>query len=91
MLAFLLARFSIAPAQVIDAALIYVWTPPGESSARISNAPPSWYRFYEMSDGPRVRVYRGKTLIDDTALTVAQRQALIPRPAPKPAPKTGLF
>ena len=87
MLACLLAHFSAAPAQPADGGLIYVWTPPGEGSARISNAPPSWYRFYEVSDGPRVRVYRGRSLVDDTALTVAQRQALIPRPAPKPTVK----
>jgi hypothetical protein len=37
-----------------------------------------------------VRVYRGRSLVDDTALPVAQRQALIPRQAPKPVAK-GLF
>ncbi len=90
MLACLLAHFSATSAQPTDGGLIYVWTPPGEGSARISNAPPSWYRFYEVSDGPRVRVYRGKALIDDTALPVPQRQALMPRSAARPATK-GVF
>ena len=85
----LLAHFGVAWAQPIDPTLLYVWRAPGQTSAQISNSPPHWYRLYEPSAGPRVRVYRGKALVDDTGLAIAERQALIPKP--KPAPKPGLF
>ena len=77
--------------QPIEPTVLYVWQFPGQASAQISNSPPPWYRFYEPSQGPRVRVYRGRALIDDTGLPVPQRQALAPRSAPKPAAKPNLF
>ncbi len=75
----------------MEPTLLYVWQFPGQRSAQVSNAPPPWYRYYEPSPGPRVRVYRGAALIDDTGLSIPQRQALAPKPRRKAAFKPDSF
>ncbi len=81
----MLTGFATAFAQPMEG-LLYVWIPAGEHSAKLSTTPPPWYRIYEPSRGPRVRVYRGRSLIDDTGLSIAERYALVPRPKLPPKP-----
>jgi hypothetical protein len=70
------------------ATLLYTWTDPSSGSTRYSSMPPTWYRplvsgstAAAPSPGPAVRVYYYQRLIDDTALSLAEREALNPRPA----------
>ncbi|MDX1431723.1 MAG: hypothetical protein R3286_04670 [Gammaproteobacteria bacterium] len=47
-------------------ARMYEWRNPRTGSVQYAGVPPAWYRSPE--GGPRVRVYDGGTLIDDTAI-----------------------
>jgi hypothetical protein len=66
---------------------LYVWSDPGSATKRYSNLPPEWYRTPAQSaegaqvKGPRIRVYSGAALVDDTFLTPDERKALVPQPA----------
>lgn len=57
-------------------ARMYQWVNPNSGTVQLSGAPPSWYRNDE--GGPRVLVFDGGHLIDDTAIEVSddERQAL---------------
>jgi hypothetical protein len=51
------------------AARMYQWQDPHSKSVQFSGVPPSWYR--GPGDGPRVRVYEGGKLVDDTYILLA--------------------
>ena len=50
-------------------ARMYQWQDPVTKSVQFSGVPPAWYRSPE--GGPRVRVYDGGTLIDDTYIRLS--------------------
>ena len=50
-------------------ARMYQWQDPHSKSMQFSGVPPAWYR--DAQDGPRVRVYEGGQLIDDTAIPLS--------------------
>lgn len=81
-LALLLGSFGGALAQPMPPTL-FVWIPLGHHSRNISTSAPPWYRAYERSEGPRVRVYRASRLVDDTGLSVPERVALLQKPMPQ--------
>ena len=94
---FLLAGLVIVPVPV--AARMYEWVDPGTGTTHWSGRPPAWYRGSQR--GPRVLVFDGGRLIDDTAWRVpdAERdvlrtQAFAPEPeSPTPtadAPAEGV-
>jgi hypothetical protein len=45
-------------------ARMYQWQDPNSKSVQFSGVPPAWYR--SPGNGPRVRVYEGGQLVDDT-------------------------
>ncbi len=47
-------------------ARMYQWLDPHSKSMQFSGVPPAWYR--GLQGGPRVRVYEGGKLIDDTTI-----------------------
>ena len=49
-------------------ARMYQWQDPYSKSMQLSGVPPAWYRSPE--GGPRVRVYEGGKLVDDTAIVL---------------------
>ena len=65
--------------------LLYSWTDPKTGSNRYSNFPPAWYRRDAPADGPAVRVYYYQRLVDDTALPLTDREALVPKAPQKSA------
>lgn len=50
-------------------ARMYQWQDPHSKSMQLSGVPPAWYR--GLQGGPRVRVYEGGTLIDDTSILLS--------------------
>ncbi len=58
-------------------AQVYQWKDPQTGSTRFSNTAPSWFRnsLAERST-PRVRVYYYDSLVDDSGLSLEERQAL---------------
>ena len=50
-------------------ARMYQWQDPRSKSMQFSGVPPAWYR--GLQSGPRVRVYDGGTLIDDTTIPLS--------------------
>jgi len=50
-------------------ARMYQWQDPHSKSMQFSGVPPAWYR--DAQSGPRVRVYEGGQLIDDTAIPLS--------------------
>ena len=50
-------------------ARMYQWQDPNSKSIQLSGLPPAWYRSPE--GGPRVRVYEGGKLIDDTTIRLS--------------------
>lgn len=62
-------------ASVADARM-YQWVDPATGSVQMSGTPPTWYR--SARGGPRVQVFDGGNVVDDTsiALTDDQNQAL---------------
>lgn len=50
-------------------ARMYQWQDPVTKSVQFSGIPPAWYRSPE--GGPRVRVYDGGTLVDDTYIRLS--------------------
>lgn len=50
-------------------ARMYEWQDPISGSVQFSGEPPSWYRSPE--GGPRVRVYDGGKLVDDTSIALS--------------------
>ncbi len=93
----MLAGLVIVPVPV--SARMYQWVDPGTGTTQWSGRPPAWYRGSQR--GPRVLVFDGGRLIDDTARRVpdAERdmlrtQAFAPQPeAPTPtadAPAEGV-
>jgi hypothetical protein len=50
-------------------ARMYQWQDPHSKSMQFSGVPPAWYRGAQ--SGPRVRVYEGGQLIDDTAIRLS--------------------
>jgi hypothetical protein len=87
---FLLAAVVIVPGPV--SARMYQWEDPSTGTTQWSGRPPAWYRGSQR--GPRVLVFDGGRLIDDTARRVpdAERdilrtEAFAPEPeAPTPPP-----
>jgi hypothetical protein len=71
---FILAAVVIVPVPV--SARMYQWVDPGTGTTQWSGRPPAWYRGSQ--HGPRVLVFHGGRLIDDTARGVpdAERDAL---------------
>ena len=71
---FLLAGLVIVPVSV--SARMYQWVDPGTGTTHWSGRPPAWYRGSQR--GPRVLVFDGGRLIDDTARRVpdAERDVL---------------
>ena len=55
---------------------MYQWVNPNSGTVQLSGSPPSWYRSED--GGPRVLVFDGGRLIDDTAIETSdeERQAL---------------
>lgn len=51
------------------AARMYQWQDPQSKSVQFSGIPPAWYRSPE--GGPRVRVYDGGKLVDDTSIRLS--------------------
>jgi hypothetical protein len=50
-------------------ARMYQWQDPHSKSVQFSGVPPAWYR--GLQSGPRVRVYEGGKLIDDTTIPLS--------------------
>jgi hypothetical protein len=50
-------------------ARMYQWQDPNSNSIQFSGVPPAWYR--SPGDGPRVRVYDGGQLVDDTYIELS--------------------
>ncbi len=50
-------------------ARMYQWLDPHSKSMQFSGVPPAWYR--GLQSGPRVRVYDGGKLIDDTTIPLS--------------------
>ena len=50
-------------------ARMYQWQDPNSKSVQFAGVPPAWYR--SSAGGPRVRVYEGGKLIDDTAIRLS--------------------
>ncbi len=50
-------------------ARMYQWQDPHSKSMQFSGVPPAWYR--GLQSGPRVRVYEGGKLIDDTTIPLS--------------------
>ena len=50
-------------------ARMYQWQDPQSKSMQFSGVPPAWYR--GLQSGPRVRVYEGGKLVDDTAILLS--------------------
>ncbi len=50
-------------------ARMYQWQDPHSKSMQFSGVPPAWYR--GLQSGPRVRVYDGGKLIDDTTIPLS--------------------
>ena len=50
-------------------ARMYQWQDPRSKSMQFSGVPPAWYR--GLQSGPRVRVYDGGKLIDDTTIPLS--------------------
>ena len=51
------------------AARMYQWQDPNSKSIQFSGEPPAWYR--SAAPGPRVRVYDGGKLVDDTYIQLS--------------------
>ena len=51
------------------AARMYQWQDPNSESIQFSGEPPAWYR--SAASGPRVRVYAGGKLVDDTYIQLS--------------------
>ncbi len=58
-------------------AQVYQWKDPNTGASRISNSAPAWFRnsLTERS-APRVKVYYYDSLVDDSGLSLEERQAL---------------
>jgi hypothetical protein len=54
-------------------ARMYQWQDPASKSVQFSGVPPAWYRSPE--GGPRVRVYDGGKLVDDTYIQLSEEAA----------------
>jgi hypothetical protein len=54
-------------------ARMYQWQDPISKSVQFSGVPPTWYRSPE--GGPRVRVYDGGTLVDDTYIQLSDEDS----------------
>lgn len=54
-------------------ARMYQWQDPISSSVQFSGVPPAWYRSPE--GGPRVRVFDGGTLVDDTYIQLSDEDS----------------
>ena len=54
-------------------ARMYQWQDPHSKSVQFSGVPPAWYRSPE--GGPRVRVYEGGRLVDDTLIVLSSEQS----------------
>ena len=54
-------------------ARMYQWQDPQSRSMQLSGVPPAWYRSPE--GGPRVRVYEGGRLVDDTYIQLSDEQS----------------
>lgn len=54
-------------------ARMYQWQDPHSKSVQFSGVPPAWYRSLE--GGPRVRVYEGGRLVDDTEIELNSEQS----------------
>ena len=54
-------------------ARMYQWQDPQSRSMQLSGVPPAWYRSPE--GGPRVRVYEGGRLVDDTYIQLNVEQS----------------
>jgi hypothetical protein len=52
-------------------ARMYQWQDPQSKSVQFSGVPPAWYRSPE--GGPRVRVYDGGKLVDDTSIPLSEQ------------------
>ena len=52
-------------------ARMYQWQDPHSKSIQFSGVPPAWYRSAENDPQPRVRVYEGGKLIDDTYIQLS--------------------
>lgn len=68
-----MARFLLVALLLVStaaAARMYEWTNPRSGSVQYAGVPPAWYRSPE--GGPRVRVYEGGALIDDTAIELSE-------------------
>ncbi|MCB1740674.1 MAG: hypothetical protein KDK91_09910 [Gammaproteobacteria bacterium] len=63
---------SILATQSVQARM-YQWRNPLTGTMQVSGKPPAWYR--GEADGPRVWVYDGGFLVDDTAISVTDEQA----------------
>ena len=54
-------------------ARMYQWQDPNSRSVQFAGVPPAWYRSPE--GGPRVRVYDGGKLVDDTYIPLSQEDS----------------
>lgn len=74
---FLLLFYMLALAMPGSAfADVSTWIDPSAGKEEISSTPPVWY--VKRVPGPRVRVFRGNKLIDDTAMPEEERKAIDP-------------
>ena len=64
----------IAGALMVGAAhaRMYQWQSPATGSVQLSGEPPAWYR--STQQGPRVRVFDGANLVDDTSIALPNSQ-----------------
>ena len=54
-------------------ARMYQWQDPHSKSVQFSGVPPAWYR--SPGGGPRVRVYDGGKLVDDTSIRLSEEDS----------------
>jgi hypothetical protein len=54
-------------------ARMYQWQDPHTKSVQFSGVPPAWYR--SSGGGPRVRVYDGGKLVDDTSIRLSEEDS----------------
>lgn len=54
-------------------ARMYQWTDPDTGTTQLSGKPPAWYRSGET--GPRIFVYEGGQLIDDTGIQLSEPES----------------
>lgn len=73
---------ALAAAATLASAQVYTWKDPADGGTRVSSFPPSWYAPSAPVRGPRVVVTRGQRVVDDTALTLEERERLARRGAP---------